>query len=558
MIKRSVHWYIILVVPAVVLASACSSPLVRAAKTGSAEEVRALVPGDRKHCGEALREAASRNRTEAIKALLAGGCDVNAKDKDGYTPLMMAAIGGHDDSARLLLMRKANVDLITWHDKTAAMLARDNRHKETATLIETLDRIANPEVAEMVAAGQGAGGGGFLDSVLDAAVSGAAQSMIQQAASGKMPDMNGIAKGALNGVLSGEPSGPAQGLLNAAAGGAVGGAMRNLGKSPQNILKAAATGAAVEAAGSLLSDSNGRQMDEPEPSAPMAAAAETVPPPQPRAAPAPDRLLDAPAAQPSPGKEPTKKKSGPFRYEEGQTGLTEMVGLILRYTEKNMAWNLPWALGDAVRAQVKIGDLVGPALYYNGLDLETTPPGRIERWTETRAGGRSFFMYWLVNPLGDRADDRSGTVAYLETDMPLPLRRRLFVVTQYLGPKTFDNAYGEQMTLPHLKVIAAAATNDRYSVDGSDLPEFYFDDRSIAKLEKRLNPIKIEAEATASVAAPPGVGPKPVAPNSSKDCAALIKILASRDDIAARHGEAKAAHVMEAAKRRYEESKCTK
>lgn len=559
MIKRSAHWYVILVVAAVVLASACSSPLVRAAKKGSADEVRALVSGDRKHCGEALREAASRNREEAIKALLDGGCDVNAKDKDGYTPLMMAAIGGHDNSARLLLMRKANVDLITWHDKTAAMLARDNRHRETATLIETLDRIANPEVAKMVAAGQGAGGGGgFLDSVLDAAVSGAAQSMIQQAASGKMPDMNTVAQGALRGALNGEAAGPSQGLLNAAAGGALGGAAQNLGKNPQSMLRAATTGAAVEAAGNLLTGSSAMRIEEPEPSAPTAAAAETVPPTQPRAAPAPVRLLDAPADLPSPGKAPTKQKSGPFRYEFGQSGLDELVGLIRLCAEKNMAWNLPWALGDAVRAQVKIGDLVGPALYYNGLDLETTPPGRIERWTETRAGGRSFFMYWLVNPLGDRADDRSGTVAYLETDMPLPLRRRLFVVTQYLGPKTFDSAYGEQMTVPHLKVIAAAATNDRYSVDGSDLPEFYFDDRSIAKLEKRLKPHQDAAAsvAKANVEATPGAGPKSVAPDRSKDCAALTKILASKDDIAAQHGAQRAAQVMVAARKRFEEYEC--
>lgn len=212
--------------------------------------------------------------------------------------------------------------------------------------------------------------------------------------------------------------------------------------------------------------------------------------------------------------------------------------------------------GDAVRGQVKIGDEVGPALYGNGLDLETTPPGRIERWTETKAGGRSFFMYWLVNPLGDRAGDQSGTVAYLETDMPLPLRRRLFVVTQYLGPKTFDNAYGEQMTLPHLKVIAAAATNDRYSVDGADLSEFYFDDRSIAKLERRLKPIATSAEATASLAAAPATGSKLGAPDRSKDCATLTKILASKDDIAAQHGAQKAAQVMVAARKRFEEYEC--
>jgi hypothetical protein len=482
---------------------------------------------------------------------------VNSKDKDGYTPLMMAAAKGHDDAVRLLLLRKADADFVTWNEKTAAMLATDNRHKDTARLIENLDRSLNPEVAAMVAAGPPASGG-FIDNMLDAATNGAAQSMLQQAMSGKVPDLNVVAQGALRGALSGDSTASSgQGLLDAAAGGAMGGAMRNLGGGPQQMLRAAAMGAAAEAAGNLLSGSSPRRIEDPEPAAPPTAPAETAAPSQPRQDPVPARRPDATApAQPSHGKAPVRQKSGPFRYEGGQSGLAELVGLIRLCAEKNMAWNLPWALGDAVRAQVKIGDLVGPALYYNGLDLETTPPGRIERWTETRAGGRSFFMYWLVNPLGDRADDRSGTVAYLETDMPLPLRRRLFVVTQYLGPKTFDSAYGEQMTVPHLKVIAAAATNDRYSVDGSDLAEFYFDDRSIAKLEMRLKPQQDAAASVAkvNVAALP-VGPMP---DRSKDCAALTKILASENDIAATHGAEKAKQVMIGAQKRFEEYKCTK
>jgi hypothetical protein len=500
-------WRVSLIVPFLTL-SGCSSPLVRAARDGQAEQVRVLLPAERKQCGEALRAAAANNREPAVKALLDGGCDVNAKDKDGYTPLMMAAAKGHDDVVRLLLLRKANVDLITWNEKTAAMIATENRHKDTARLIENLDRSLNPEIAAMVAASPPASGG-FLDNVLDAAANGAAQGMLQQAMSGKVPDMNGVAQGALRGALNGDSAGASQGLLNAAAGGAMGGAVQNLGKNPQTMLRAAATGAAIEGAGSLLTGSSARQIEEPESSTPPMAPADTVPPAQPRAAPAPARLLDAPAsAPPSQSKAKANTKSGPFRYERGQAGLAELVDLIRRHAEKNMAWDLPGALGDAVRGQVKIGDLVGPAIYGNGLDLETTPPGRIERWTETKGGGRSFFMYWLVNPLGDRAGDQSGTVAYLETDMPLPLRRRLFVVTQYLGPKTFDNAYGEQMTIPHLKVIASAATNDRYSVDGTDLPEFYFDDRSIAKLEKRLNP---------TIAAAPTAEPTPATPARSED-----------------------------------------
>lgn len=105
---------------------------------------------------------------------------------------------------------------------------------------------------------------------------------------------------------------------------------------------------------------------------------------------------------------------------------------------------------------------------------------------------------------------------------------------------------------------SAAATNDRYSDDGSDLPEFYFDDRSIAKLEKRLKPHQDAAAsvAKANVEATPSAGAKSVAPDRSKDCAALTKILASKDDIAAQHGAQKAAQVMVAARKRFEEYEC--
>lgn len=98
-------------------------------------------------------------------------------------------------------------------------------------------------------------------------------------------------------------------------------------------------------------------------------------------------------------------------------------------------------------------------------------------------------------------------------------------------------------------MIATAATNDRYSVDGTDLPEFYFDDQSIAKLEKRLNP---------TIAAAPTAEPTPAAPvrSRAKDCATLTKIMASKDEIAAKHGAQKAAEVMVAARKRFEEYRC--
>lgn len=556
---------LLLVMP---LLSGCSSPLVRAARDGQAEQVRVLLPSEKNRCGEALRAAASNNREPAVKALLDGGCDVNAKDKDGYTPLMMAAANGHDDVVRLLLLRKADADLVTWNDKTAAMLSTENRHKDTARLIENLDRSLNPEVAAMVAAGPPASGG-FLDSVLDAAASGAAQSMIQQAASGKMPDMNSLAQGALRGALNGDTAGPSQGLLNAAAGGAVGGAMRNLGKNPQSMLRAAATGAAVDAAGDLLTGSLPPGSAEGQQSLAQPLSEDERPATPPATPPAAKSYLkDDPAGGrnrvAAGGAVPPRQvhKTG-FRAASGQVGHDEMLALVRRCAQNNVAWNLPGSLRQAVQGQLKIGSVLGPALDGNArggvsFDFETSPNGHIERWTEAGLK-RAFFMYWIVNPLGDRAGDTTGTIAYFESDMPLPLRRQVIVVTQFVGMKQFKNVYGELMAVPNLKVIAAGATNGYYyidqdwtMVDGN--VEFYFDDGAIAALEKTLKPL--DDGTVAAAAAPEPAPAPPVPPAHAEDCAKLTRILASRDAIAARHGEEKAAQVMAAARKRFKEYQC--
>ncbi|MDD5304644.1 MAG: ankyrin repeat domain-containing protein, partial [Elusimicrobia bacterium] len=138
------------------LAAACSSPLTRAAKLGRTEEILALLPSERGHCGEALNEAAANDHEETLKALLDGGCGVNSKDSDGYTALMAAAARGYDGCVRLLLERKADVDLRSWNDKTAVMLARRARHEDTVKLLESLDGLPLPPAVKTAAPGRAA------------------------------------------------------------------------------------------------------------------------------------------------------------------------------------------------------------------------------------------------------------------------------------------------------------------------------------------------------------------------------------------------------------------
>jgi ankyrin repeat protein len=67
--------------------------------------------------------AALEGRTEAVKALLQKGADVNAKDDMGRTALMFAAINAHDETVKVLLEYGADVNTRANDGATPLMLA---------------------------------------------------------------------------------------------------------------------------------------------------------------------------------------------------------------------------------------------------------------------------------------------------------------------------------------------------------------------------------------------------------------------------------------------------
>jgi uncharacterized protein len=58
------------------------------------------------------RETLSESRVEIMRALIAAGADVNAKDGDGETPLCVAARLGHEQAVLALIEAKANLDTL--------------------------------------------------------------------------------------------------------------------------------------------------------------------------------------------------------------------------------------------------------------------------------------------------------------------------------------------------------------------------------------------------------------------------------------------------------------
>ena len=107
-----------------------------------------------------LMKAAGKGRTEVVKALLAQGADVNAKDKDNVTALIAAAAGGHAEIVKVLLAEGADVNVKGANGWTALMVAAFDGH---AAIVETLlaqgadvnSKAKEGETALMLAATEG-------------------------------------------------------------------------------------------------------------------------------------------------------------------------------------------------------------------------------------------------------------------------------------------------------------------------------------------------------------------------------------------------------------------
>ncbi len=75
-----------------------------------------------------------------MTALLDKGADINVRDGDGRTPLIIAAAGNMVDVARVLLARGADVTLADRLDRTALMYASMVNREAMAALFKEMKK----------------------------------------------------------------------------------------------------------------------------------------------------------------------------------------------------------------------------------------------------------------------------------------------------------------------------------------------------------------------------------------------------------------------------------
>jgi ankyrin repeat protein len=101
---------------------------------GQAEETHQSVTADNKINVDLLNQSGWGN-TEKVRSLLRAGADVNARDTNGDTPLIVAAFHGLSETAKILLEQGADLNAKNDIGNTALMEAAGMNKAETVRLL---------------------------------------------------------------------------------------------------------------------------------------------------------------------------------------------------------------------------------------------------------------------------------------------------------------------------------------------------------------------------------------------------------------------------------------
>ena len=104
--------------------------LMLASSEGHLEMVKLLVENGADYTN-ALRLASREGHLEIVKLLIENGANINAKDNDGETALMRASYNGHLEVVKYLIENGADVNIKdNYYGITALDFARDEEIKE--------------------------------------------------------------------------------------------------------------------------------------------------------------------------------------------------------------------------------------------------------------------------------------------------------------------------------------------------------------------------------------------------------------------------------------------
>lgn len=87
------------------------------------------------HGSIALFAAISRRRAQSVRSLINSGANVDARSKEGLTPLMLAASKGYDEIVLLLKIKGADLNALDAGGRTALQLARNVGYENTVNIL---------------------------------------------------------------------------------------------------------------------------------------------------------------------------------------------------------------------------------------------------------------------------------------------------------------------------------------------------------------------------------------------------------------------------------------